>query len=64
MPKQKSHRGLSKRIKKTGSGKLMRRKAGRGHYRLAKGKKRFRRLDGNDGLAPGDERVVRRMIKN
>ncbi len=64
MPKQKSHRGLSKRIKKTGSGKLMRRQAGRGHYRLAKGKKRFRRLDGVNGLAPGDERVVRRMIKN
>lgn len=64
MPKQKSHRGLTKRIKKTGSGKLMRRKAGRGHYRLAKGKNRFRRLDGVDGLAPGDERAVRRMIKN
>ena len=41
MPKQKSHRGLTKRIKTTGSGKLMRRKAGRGHYRLAKGKNRF-----------------------
>lgn len=64
MPKQKSHRGLTKRIKKTGSGKLMRRQAGRGHYRLAKGKNRFRRLDGTDGLAPGDERIVRRMIRN
>jgi large subunit ribosomal protein L35 len=63
MPKQKSHRGLSKRIKKTGSGKLMRRQAGRGHYRLAKGKRRFRRLDGTDGLSPGDDRIVRRMIK-
>lgn len=64
MPKQKSHRGLAKRIKKTGSGKLMRRQAGRGHYRLAKGKARFRRLDGTDGLSPGDERTVRRMIQN
>ena len=64
MPKQKSHRGLTKRIKKTGSGKLMRRQAGRGHYRLAKGKKRFRRLDGTDRLAPGDERNARRMIQN
>jgi large subunit ribosomal protein L35 len=63
MPKQKSHRGLSKRIKKTGSGKLMRRQAGRGHYRLAKGKRRFRRLDGTDGLSSGDDRIVRRMIK-
>lgn len=64
MPKQKSHRGLTKRIKKTGSGKLMRRQAGRGHYRLAKGKNRFRRLDGAGELAPGDERIVRRMIRN
>ena len=64
MPKQKSHRGLSKRIKKTGSGKLMRRQAGRGHYRLAKGKRRFRRLDGTSPLAPGDEKNVRRVIKN
>lgn len=63
MPKQKSHRGLTKRIKTTGSGKLMRRKAGRGHYRLAKGKNRFRRLDGTDALSPGDDRIVRRMIK-
>lgn len=63
MPKQKSHRGLTKRIKTTGSGKLMRRKAGRGHYRLAKGKNRFRRLDGADDLSPGDDRIVRRMIK-
>ncbi|MCE2526685.1 MAG: 50S ribosomal protein L35 [Actinomycetia bacterium] len=64
MPKQKSHRGLAKRIKKTGSGKLMHRRAGRGHYRLAKGKNRFRRLDGTDGLSPGDERIVRRMTRN
>lgn len=42
----------------------MRRQAGRGHYRLAKGKKRFRRLDGTDGLASGDERIARRMIQN
>jgi large subunit ribosomal protein L35 len=64
VPKQKSHRGLTKRIKKTGSGKLMRRQAGRGHYRLAKGKNRFRRLDGTDRLSPGDERIARRMIRN
>lgn len=42
----------------------MHRRAGRGHYRLAKGKRRFRRLAGADGLASGDERNVRRMIKN
>ncbi|MCH8972284.1 MAG: 50S ribosomal protein L35, partial [Acidobacteria bacterium] len=37
MPKMKTHSGAKKRIKVTGSGKLMRRQAGRGHLRLAKG---------------------------
>ena len=31
MPKMKTHRGLAKRFRVTGSGKLMRRKAFRGH---------------------------------
>ncbi|TSA45541.1 50S ribosomal protein L35 [bacterium] len=33
MPKLKTHKGTSKRIWKTGSGKLRRRKAGRDHFR-------------------------------
>ncbi len=62
MPKMKTHRATAKRIKVTGSGKLMRRRAGRGHYRLAKGKQRFRRLDRDTGLAKGDEKVAKRML--
>jgi large subunit ribosomal protein L35 len=38
MPKMKTHSGAKKRVKVTGSGKLMRRQAGRGHLKLAKGK--------------------------
>jgi len=62
MPKMKTHSGAAKRIKVTGSGKLMRRQAGRGHLKLAKGKNRFRRLQGETELAPGDAKVAKRML--
>ncbi len=62
MPKMKTHRGAAKRIKKTGTGKLMRAQAGRGHLQLAKSRKRFRTLKGSAGLAPGDARNAKRML--
>ncbi len=62
MPKMKTHRGAAKRVKVTGSGKLRRRQAGRGHLKLAKGKDRFRRLQGETEFAPGDEKVVKRVL--
>jgi large subunit ribosomal protein L35 len=62
MPKMKTHRGAAKRIKVTGSGRLRRRQSGKGHLKLAKGKDRFRRLGGEADLAPGDEKVVKRML--
>jgi large subunit ribosomal protein L35 len=62
MPKQKTHRGAAKRIKKTGSGKLRRKQSGRGHLNLAKGNDRYRRLKGETELAPGDAKVVKRLI--
>jgi large subunit ribosomal protein L35 len=62
MPKQKTHRGAAKRIKKTGSGKLRRKQAGRGHLSNTKGNDRYRRLAGETELAPGDAKVVKRLI--
>lgn len=62
MPKMKTHSGAKKRIKVTGSGKLMRRQVGRGHYRLAKGKSTFRRRKGEVELAPGDAKVVKKQM--
>lgn len=62
MPKMKSHKGAAKRFKVTGSGRIRRRQSGRGHYRLAKGKRRYRRLSRDTDLAPGDKRNVRRLI--
>ena len=62
MPKMKTHKGAAKRIKVTGSGKLMRSQAGRGHLKLAKSRKRFRNLKGDVALAKGDARNAKRMM--
>lgn len=32
MPKAKTHKGTTKRLRKTGTGKIMRRAAGQGHF--------------------------------
>jgi large subunit ribosomal protein L35 len=58
----KTHSGAKKRVKVTGSGRLLRRQSGRGHYRLAKGKSTFRRRGGEVELEKGDARAVRRML--
>ncbi len=63
MPKQKTRRSAAKRFKKTGSGKLRRRQAGRAH--LVVGKKsssRLRRLQGDAEVSPGDRKRVKRML--
>ncbi|MFP5332155.1 MAG: 50S ribosomal protein L35 [Acidimicrobiia bacterium] len=62
MPKMKTHRGAAKRIKMTGTGRLRRKQAGKGHLKLAKGQDRFRRLGGEADLAPGDEKVVKKLL--
>ena len=62
MPKMKTHKGAAKRFKVTGSGKIMRSQAGRGHLKLAKSRKRFRKLKNDAYLVKGDERNVKRMI--
>jgi len=64
MPKMKTHRGLAKRVKVTGSGRLVRQRANRGHNQLAKGRQTFRKLKGVTELAPGDGKVAKRMLGN
>jgi large subunit ribosomal protein L35 len=62
MPKMKTHSGAKKRIKVTGSGKYMRRQAGRGHLRLSKGKGTFRRRAGEVELTAGDRRNAKKLL--
>ncbi len=44
MPKQKTHKGLAKRVKVTGRGKVKRRKSFTGHLMSSRNRKRLRRL--------------------
>jgi large subunit ribosomal protein L35 len=53
--KLKSHSGASKRLARTGTGKLVRRKAGRRHILTSKARDRKRRLK---GAAPVDKTMV------
>jgi large subunit ribosomal protein L35 len=62
MPKMKSHSGAKKRIKVTGTGRLLRRQSGRGHYKLAKGNAVFRRRSREVELAPGDTRAAKKLL--
>jgi large subunit ribosomal protein L35 len=43
MPKMKTHKGTAKRYRKTGSGKWIRPRAGRGHHLEIKSSRRTRR---------------------
>lgn len=62
MPKMKTDRGAAKRIKVTGSGRLRRRKAFRGHNFEKKNSVRMRRLAREADMSKADERAARRML--
>ncbi|MBP2473297.1 large subunit ribosomal protein L35 [Crossiella equi] len=62
MPKNKTHSGTSKRIRVTGSGKLMREKAGRRHLLEHKATKITRRLEGTAAVAKNDVPRLKRLL--
>ena len=62
MPKMKTFSGAKKRIKVTGSGKLRRRQAFRGHLMETKSSTRTRRLGREAEIAPGQEKRVKRLL--
>lgn len=62
MPKMKSNRGAAKRFRKTGSGKLVRRRAYKSHILTKKSRKRKRRLRTDTSASDADVRRVRRML--
>ena len=62
MPKMKTHSGAKSRFKITGSGKIARRKANTGHFKVKKKSSRGRRLAKMDVVAPVEEKRVRRML--
>jgi large subunit ribosomal protein L35 len=58
MPKMKTHRASAKRYSVSGSGKLMRRKAGKKHLLVGKSSSRKRRLEGNMAVNEADQTRV------
>ena len=62
MPKMKTNKALVKRIKVTGTGKLMRHRAGAGHLKSRKSPKRIRRFRKATGVSPGFTRQAKRML--
>lgn len=64
MPKQKTHRGLAKRVKRTGSGKLKRAHAYTSHRFHGKTKKQRRQLRQSAMVDNSDYKRIKHMISN
>ena len=62
MPKMKTHRGMAKRVKVTGSGKVKRHHAFCSHILGKKSMKRKRNLRKSVVMAPADAQVVKKML--
>ena len=62
MPKTKTHSGASKRFRRTGTGKIVRQKAGRRHLLEHKPTKRTRRLEGRTTVSSNDTKRVKKLL--
>ncbi len=62
MPKMKSNSGAKKRFKKTGSGKIKRKKANKRHILTKKTSKRKRNLGKDTLVDKADKKSVERLI--
>jgi large subunit ribosomal protein L35 len=62
MPKMKTDSGAKKRIKVTGTGRLRRRKAFRGHLMEGKSSVRARRLGRETDISPTVEKKIKKLM--
>ncbi len=62
MPKMKSNSGAKKRFKVTGSGKIKRKKAYKGHILTKKSSKRKRNLGKDTLVDKTNEKSVKRLL--
>ena len=62
MPKMKTHSGAKKRFRRTGSGKLMREKAGKRHLLEHKSSKQTRRLSRDQVVATADTKRINKLL--
>jgi large subunit ribosomal protein L35 len=64
VPKLKSHSGAKKRFRVTGTGKIVRAKAFKGHLNAHKSPQRKRRHQGKGLVAKADIQIVRKLLPN
>ncbi len=62
MPKLKTKRSAAKRLKSTGTGKLVRAKGWKSHLLEWKPSKRKRKLRQGTLIAPADQKVMRKLV--
>lgn len=62
MPKQKTHKGTKKRVKVTGTGKLMHDQGGRRHNFERKPSTLTRRLEGRVEVAKSDTPRLKKLL--
>jgi large subunit ribosomal protein L35 len=62
MPKQKTHKGLTKRVKVTRSGKVKFRHVGKGHLNAHKSSNRKRKLGRTGVLSAKEGAKIRRLL--
>ena len=62
MPKNKTHSGASKRFKLSGSGKVMRERAGIRHYLEHKPSSTVRAKAGSFEVAPADAKKIKKLL--
>ncbi len=62
MPKQKTHKGLKKRVKITASGKVKRGRTGGGHLMSSKNAKRRRRIASPTTMTTTSARTARTAL--
>jgi large subunit ribosomal protein L35 len=64
MPKTKTHSGLKKRLRITGSGKVRRHKAYSGHLAASKTTKQNRNMRKETGVSATDLKRIKPLISN
>ena len=62
MPKNKTHSGAKKRFRVTGTGKIMRERAGARHLLAHTSSRRTRRLAGDVVVSPADTPKIKKLL--
>jgi large subunit ribosomal protein L35 len=62
MPKQKTHKGAAKRVRVTGSGKLVHEHTNNQHKFEVKSSGRKRRVSGIGSMSPADAPRIKRLL--